>query len=55
MQGGEVGADGLLQGLEPHARELDRTVHAVRREGNAADRRQQLGGALIGQQLVLVR
>ena len=51
--GDERVADGLLQGLEPHARDLDRAVHAARRERNAADRRQQLGGALIGQQLVL--
>jgi len=32
-------ADSLLQGLEPHARERDRTVHAARRAGDAADLR----------------
>jgi hypothetical protein len=47
-------ADALRHGLEPLIRRLDGAVNAARREIETADRRQQLGGALKGQQLVLV-
>jgi len=53
--GDERVADGLLHGLEPVTRHLHRAVHAARRKRDAAHLRQQLGGALIGQQLVLGR